>query len=229
MEEQVNEKLRSFIQNTVSLYWEKNKSAYLLSALGVHLRRELPAESGTLEKGLRRFLLDWPIVQIVDHPIVKEKIGVVPLYVRLPDNTADIFPETSSVSAIAPRFRFLPEFWRAFHTPIDGRRYVVLPVGNDPVRIIETQNGSGIAGKEILSRDLAEWTDITPHSERIKLISEKIQSWLDRNGLDKSTFVATPTRTQVSFALALESLSADDQARISIPLDIVMKIFHERK
>jgi hypothetical protein len=195
--------------------------------------------------GLGAFLTSWPVVRVVGHPEIREKVGPVPLDVRIPDNPADLFNERlhmpietahSPVETYHPRYD--AEFWRAFHTRLTGRRFAILPDSENPnVRIIETADGAEEPrGYEILPTDVAVLPAQVPLSEKVRESSQRIKAWLARNGLPVEPFIshsAQPSRGALalrpfaprdSVALALAKLDPSDQARIFIPLDIVAKM-----
>lgn len=239
-------KIRTIISDMVREHWESTNKAMLLSAIGSRLRQAFPSAPLVLSDGLRAFLDSWPVVKIVTHPEIREKVGAVPLDVAIPENAATLFSErqfasvareAAPVEILRPRYR--PEFWRAFHTPIVGRRFVLSPDGENPhVRIVDLPNGAEEpdGGIEILSSDVSLLPAQASLTDKVQGTSQKIRAWLARNNLSPQPFVSLihPASSQplslrypdprASFALALARLDPSDQSRIFIPLDIVAKM-----
>jgi hypothetical protein len=245
------ERLRDFISRNVSEYWSATSKAMLLSALGLKVRTTFPHTYSLMPGGLRKFLSSWPTVRIVGHPQIAEKIGAIPLDAEIPDNVTDLFAERTdwnsiqapAIKAMQPhiqtfRPRYAPEFWRAFHTQLWGRRFVVPPDDkNSTVRIVERTDGAEEpGGYEVLSSDVSLLPPQTPLYEKVQATSQKIDEWLTRNGLSHQPFISRVPEisrravTERSFdrrqlvALALSKLDPSDQARILLPLDIVAKM-----
>jgi hypothetical protein len=234
----LDDRVRAWIIKTTKEYWDARKSAFLLSELGGRLKRELP-DSANLPAGLRRFLELRPIVQIVAHPEVAEKIGVVPLDVAVPRDIKELFPVSRQPRDSAT---FYPEFWRAFFLPFGAKkRFVVMPSATQPrVRVADTDViPAGETAYEILPSDLATPPIDAPASDKAKATFAKIRAWLERNGLPEEPFVLhpaeKPTRpfptqdTRSSWSSALAHLDYSDQSRIFIPLDVVIKLLEGKK
>jgi hypothetical protein len=221
--------LEAFIRNEVATFWAANRKAMLLSSLGLVLRRDRPELLATAENGLQRFIERTAIAQIVRHPSQAQKIGAVPLTVPLPDDINELF--TSTEHGASRRPRLVKEFWDAFHTPFVGSRYVIFDDGR--VSIVEGQAPEAMPSYEITHADVVEPTSATLN-EKIGATWDKIVAWLARNKLDIAAVTVrnqqgaafegrwSPARN--SLARRLACLSPADQARISIPLDLVAKL-----
>jgi hypothetical protein len=239
------DRIREFVVRAVHEHWNQTRKALLLSALGSKIRREFGNAPSMMPDGLGAFLDSRPTVQIVGHPDIREKVCAVPLDAKIPDNPAELFDERHRMSdeanhPIVETYhpRYVPEFWRAFHTRLTGRRFVIPPDSENPnVRIVEPIDGAEeTRGYEILPSDLAILPTLTPLSEKVFETSQRIKAWLARNNLSAQLFVShspAPFRGTAalrssgqrdSVALALARLDPSDQARIFIPLDIVAKI-----
>lgn len=245
------ERLRDFISRSVNEYWNATGKAMLLSALGLKVRSAFSNTYSLMPDGLGKFLSSWPAVRVVGHPQISEKIGAVPLDTKMPDNLAELFTErttwspiqATAESALQPHFqtlhpRYVPEFWRTFHTQLTGRRFIVPPDDKNPtVRIVERTDGvEESGGHEVLSSDISLLPAQAPLYEKVQATSQKINEWLKRNELPPQLFISRVPEisrraaTQRPFdrrhlvALALSKLDPSDQARILIPLDIVAKM-----
>jgi hypothetical protein len=240
------EQLRESIAKSVSEYWAATGKAMLLSALGAQLRREFPNAPPLMPQGLRAFLSSWPMVHVVTHPETPEKIGAVPLSVDIPEDHRELFgerlpwaPATTRQFPLATQHpRYAPEFWKAFHTPIDVKRFIVIPTAENPnLRIVEGAEGPDEVGcYEVLPSDVSLLPTQAPLYEKVQATSQRIKDWLARNGLSAKLFTSPlpeASRRQInlpafeerrSVAAALAKLEPSDQARILVPLDIVAKL-----
>ena len=144
------ERIAARINELVQANWQSSKRATLFSAIGYVVRKEFP-NSDCLKDGLRAFLTSWPIVQVVYHPTIKEKVGAVPLGVPLPADPTSLFEPPARRNPA-----FVPEFWRAFYEPLKSRRFVLLEGPNRTVKVIETPDKPAETPSfEILPSDLA--------------------------------------------------------------------------
>ncbi len=240
------EQLRESIAKSVSAHWTATGKAMLLSALGAQLRSSFPNAPSIMPNGLRAFLSSWPTVHVVGHPDIPEKIGAVPLSVQIPEDHREIFGERPPWMPVAyrqsrletPHPHYAPEFWRAFHTPVVGRRFVIPPTPENPnLRIVERNDGSDEPGGcEVLPSDVTLLPPQAPLYEKVQATSQKITDWLKRYGVSPQLFVSRVPETSSrsidlradvgrhSVAVALAKLEPSDQARILVPLDIVAKL-----
>lgn len=245
----MEERVRAWIIKRTKDHWDIYRNAYLLSDMGSALRRELPEGAFVMADGLRRFLTTWPIVKVITHPDISQKVGVVPLDVNLPDDLQQLFARRRSFTVGTS---FNRDFWRAFFTPLgDKRRFVILPnSAGAHLQIVDVDDAPvGVDAYEILSSDLAAPPIDLPASEKAKVTSEKIRDWIARNGLSEAQFaegqferafriegrqndkvtqshVGTPLRSEMG---PFERLDFSDQSRIFIPLDIVLKLLSSGK
>lgn len=239
-------RVRDFIAKSVSEYWTATGKAMLLSALGLKVRTTFPSAPSLMPDGLSAFLSSWPTVRIVGHPEIPEKVGAIPLDAKIPDDVTELFSERRSVliGTSQPSFetvrrpRYVTEFWRAFYSPINGRRFIIPPTPENPnLRVVERADGEEEPrGYEVLASDLSLLPAQAPLFEKVQATSQKIRAWLARNGLAEQLFVSRVSETSQSavalhtldqrnlVALALARLDPSDQARIFVPLDIVAKM-----
>ncbi|UFX45235.1 hypothetical protein HAP47_0000390 [Bradyrhizobium sp. 41S5] len=228
-EAQVN----AFIEKCVQENWRERSQALLLSYLGMNLKNVFPESDKILGRSLRRYIETWPIVTMVVHPTQREKIGLIPLGVPVPSDVSSLFAEKKDS---APRVRadhtiYRQDFWNLFLTQLNARKFVVV-TGDQNFLIAESLPQNPVEGTsyEVIPDDVVVTAPNTPTYERAKLARDKIDAWLLRNRLDKRIFEAhrTPLRHPDEFVGnpldAFSSLDPVDQARISIPLDIVLKL-----
>jgi hypothetical protein len=237
------EQLRNQIKEMVNRHWASTQRALLLSHMGGPIKRGFPNAASIMQVSLREFLRSCPGVQLVEHPHIREKIGAVPFGAKIPENVAEVFAESGSGGSGGHGSSgpyYFPAFWRAFFTPINDKRFVIPATSTHPLRIVDGETPEGEQAYEILESDLSLLPQEAPMFERVRSVSVKIKDWLARNGLSDQPFrdrpydpkagsqpgVARPTPTLTE---ALADLHPSEQARISIPLDIVIRMLSARK
>jgi hypothetical protein len=243
MSEFEREQIRRRIEEIVSQHWDQTHKALLLSKLGGPIKKQFPNATSVMEMKLRDFVRTCPNLRLIAHPMVSEKIGAIPTSAVIPENVVELFEEAAS-SGPETKPYFARIFWRAFHTPLVERRFVIPSRVNRPVRIIEGTVEDGEMAYEILQSDVSLLPPETPMVEKVRAVSDKIREWLTRNNLSGQQFrentdddapvpklLATDSvlKPSVSLTEALADLHPSDQARISIPLDIVLKMLSQRR
>lgn len=220
-----------FIESFVQQHWDEQGSACYLSNLGSKLKKDVPESQKVIADGLHEYLRRNPIVKVVQHPEIKQKIGAIPLSVTVPDRIEDLFGKKASSSSDWKWGSYEQVFWDAFIKPIDGEvRFVCL---NDTG--VEVSDGQASEKKEgcyeITSEDLTRDLAGATIAERVAATHEAINTWLDKNALQQETFSAPKKSLRRSdgdrldqFLTVFESLSEEDLARISLPLDILLKL-----
>ncbi len=222
--------VQDFIRDKVSAHWRQTGTALLLTLIGAALKTDCPESEEVITKGLKRFLTEWQIVRIVEQG--PGKAGAVPLDVAS-TNLSELFPVVSKPIRAA----LDPGFWRAFRTPIEGRRFVLLsPDRNHLTGIVDVKHGDvpEALHYEILQTDIFNPVDYS--TDHVAETWKRIGDWVRRHNLalpmfrrrrpleDRITQEPAPS----SIAEALARLDAQDMARISIPLDLVAKMFSAR-
>jgi hypothetical protein len=222
----------------IERHWQASGSALLLSSLGTTLSQPSGELAAVLQgQKLRTFIESNQIGQIVQHPVVRQKIGVVPSSITVPTNPADLFER----SAPQRRPRVDRVFWKAFYEPMlpGQRRFVVL--GNREGMPLEIVNSAAppegtVKYHEILESDLVGSERKEEH-DYINEMWANIDGWLKRNQLNVGSFVSSgsdiPRTTFIvgagaSLGAALSALDPNDLARIFVPLDIVGKMLSRK-
>jgi hypothetical protein len=240
-QDKLAEEIKQFITKSVSDHWEVNKSPLLLSSLGLSIRKKFPDFESILQDGLKKYLSLWPIVQIITHPKIIQKIGAIPLGVSLPENIADLFvisqnKESFHRQSFGPSYQ--QDFWNSFVYDFTGRKYIVI---NNDNGIWGIQDNSELQDNhvsfEILETDIVRLPRETPKEEKVAEVHKRIVAWLERNSLDRSYFlnkdyVSKPHSSYSDssriFEAALSKLGSSDLSRIYVPLDIVKKMILDR-
>ncbi|MBF7015656.1 hypothetical protein QUC32_28700 (plasmid) [Novosphingobium resinovorum] len=219
------------IIDAVEEHWNKNQRAFLLSTLGSILKRQFGDTSALFPKGLKDFLREWPVVALVQHPDVQEKTGLIPATVPIPDDISALFAKGHPHLSEPNRVSYVQAFWDAFHTPIEAPRFVSIKTGGF-FEIVDGKPDANDVNYEITAADIAPTNFQQPMAEKVAATQEKISAWLARHSLDHSTFARkrSPRDNRIvssstdMLKQVFSKLSHHDQARISIPLDIVLKL-----
>jgi len=220
-----------FIEDFVQQHWDELGSVCYLSNLGFRLKNDLPESQKVVADGLHEFLRRNPIVRVVQHPEISQKIGAVPLSVAVPDQIEDLFSKKVSSSSDKKWGSYEQVFWDAFIKPIDGEvRFVCLDDTG-----IEVSDGQASDKKEdcyeITSQDQTKDLAGATISERVAATHEAISAWLEKNSLQQEAFSAPKKNLRRrggdrldDFFNVFGGLSEEELSRIAIPLDILFKL-----
>jgi hypothetical protein len=226
-------KVTNFVEAEVERHWEENQSAYYLSALGEKLKRDVPGSHELFVDGLADFLRQQPVVNVVRHPNIPQKIGAIPLSVVIPQNISPLFREGREQNARQPKKVYVPEFWEAFKRPVAN-----------PPRLVSVEETGGITVEngaaarrtsrsyEILESDRPKISAQAPVGEKIAATYDAITTWLKKHELNESDFTLSGpegvggqrSNFMQRLSEAFEDVPEADLARISIPLDIILKL-----
>ena len=229
--------LQQSIIEMVNQHWDENKSIMFLTELGVQIRKFFPNSNQLMPDGLRSFILENNVAQIVSHPDTPVKVGAIPLGVHIPaDVTALFAPRKGPRRSV----NLVTEFWNAFHLPLVGRRFVTIAPDTQHGFIIQNLSTGEPAEEkwyEIGLEDLA-LNDGSAVSDLVRRKWQKINAWISRHGLDIHAFsvresaLRDPQSSTITGHLrhrdigVFSQLEQQDQARILIPLDILIKLFN---
>ena len=231
--DEVESRIEKTIEEFVGDHWKSTQSVCYLSSIGVYLNGRLPESRAILSRGLREFLRQNPVVQVVQFPGIEQKIGAVPLSVALPDDIRGLFSRQKKISFAQGRNVYSQDFWNAFIRPIAGLpRYVLI----DEIKGISIRDGSaddeGGEVYEITPQDLTTSFPDGPVADKVDATHSAIDSWLEKHSLEPGIFLR-PRRQKhdvtvddrlMRFIAAFEGLPREDLARIRIPLDILIKL-----
>ena len=173
------------------------------------------------------------MVQVVQFPGVEQKIGAVPLSVSLPDDIKELFSSQKQASFPQSRNVYVQHFWDAFIRPIEGiPRYVVIDE-SEGVMICEASEASeSDEAYEITPQDLTTRLPDGSIADKVNATHAAISNWLEKHSLEPGPFLQPRRQKQdvlddgrlVRFISAFDELSHEDLSRISIPLDILVKL-----
>ena len=231
--DEIESKIEKTIEEFVRDHWASTQSVCYLSSIGIYLNVTVPDGRVVLSKGLREFLRQNPVVQVVQFPGVEQKIGAVPLSVSLPDDISELFSPQKQASFPQSRNVYVQNFWDAFIRPIEGTpRYVVVDE-SEGVTIREGSDASeGGDVHEITPRDLTTRFPDGPIADKVTATHAAISNWLEKHSLEPRLFLRPRRQKQdvtvdsrlVRLISAFDGLPHEDLSRISIPLDILIKL-----
>lgn len=228
------EDVQEFISSLVLSYWNERKKPYLLSAIGLSARRRFPDFRTPKGNGIQEFCRGIPTVQIVTHPTIPQKIGLVPATVQVPADVSTLFEHDD---AQQPGVVYEDHFWKAFiGQPISSRFICLTNEGGFNVIESDTKPDAPECF-EITATDIATTKSDAPIADKAKNTADRIDVWIKRNNLDRSLFEKRRARefnrrhadTALDrFIEAVRILQIEDQKRISIPVDLIIKLSSSR-
>jgi len=219
------------VEQTNELY--KSGYALLLSSLGEHLREDEKYQSILSEAKLSEIISDnlSTKVQVISRPGKENIKALVPRHASLPNDLETLFPKQNKC------VRYHPAIWKAFSRPLEDG--FVRTIAFTPQIRFEDVSSSSIREKS--SRKIVEQSDIvnqneTEKTKRDRIIASKITDWIGRNNVDESSVQVIPAsdtrepqgylRGNLFFQLT-SNLTESELKRISIPLDIVVKLLNK--
>ena len=217
----LNNRIIKLVQNC----WDEHHKPLLLSRLGNRDHGEIARLVRQHSSNLRSFLHDQLAdnVKVVQHSIRPELIGAVPSHAELDAaDEVDSALEKIVNESIGTEARFHPAFWAAFRIPLDAsnNRYMST---RTPIRFHDSPGAPPdgfvqIASNYVVGSD-AEYADV----------QQKVQEWLDDNKLQPTLYLSTvrPPGSERSTDLLdrlLHALDPSELKRITMPLDVVLKL-----
>lgn len=228
------EELARRIEGIVSAHWNATKKAMLLTTLGKAIREGHPDLVDYLRPTLRRFVEESHAANVITHPDLFQTQGAVPLQVDISSDLRSFFDNKRQVSEdTIPVVSFHDEIWDLFKAPFKNTRYVVTSSGKY-IGIVDSKDGIP-GGHTAMPVDRSDIIDvgIAPIDRKIDATSRSIRAWVDKWGLNLSTFTkhretGRPHKDQSDLiedlSKHLSKLDRHDQARIFVPLDLVAKM-----
>lgn len=215
-------------------YWKQNSKALTLAQVPAVLRRKglVIAEILAGRKLKDAILQDsGGRFQIVQNPEDQLVWGLVPSAAASDDETGFFRPSKALQFRTA---KFERAVWTAFvvDLPENHRRFMLL---HPTPRFVDVsdKDGSPAGALEIDRSEI--YTPTSPPEDpelRQKNIADRINAWLDRHGVDRNLALVRKDNkaaggTRLGRKLDISHLSERDLARISIPLDVALKIIFE--
>ncbi len=238
--------LAKFAEERCEKHWANTRQALLLTTLGTEALALMKDKTLIKQLGGLKSFIDKSVksLRVIPYKSAAGKHGVVPAAADVPENTDFLFSAGTSSPASHQKNTqqsYHSGFWKAFKNPsIPGHArvwsadtphiYSDIPMGQDmPEHSLEIPERfiSGIEGP------------LGPVNAAI--LRENIRKYIAERDLDEEKLIYKPSQKRPetlaytdsddrgsNFAQALSKLSKADQARISIPLDIVLELFRVR-
>ena len=217
----LNDRIIELVQNC----WDEHHKPLLLSRLGNLDRGEIARLVRQYSSNLRSYLHSHlaDSIQVVQHSTRPELVAAVPSHAAL-DATDDIDTvlEKTLNESIATATRYHPAFWAAFRIPLDESNNRFMSTRR-PVRFHDSPGDRPdgfiqIAPNYVAGPD-ADYADV----------QKKVQEWLADNELQPTPYLSAvrSSGSEQSVDLLdrlLHALDPSDLERITMPLDIVLKL-----
>ena len=206
--------------------WDEHRMPLLLSRLGNHDRGEIATRVRKYSSNLRSYLHNRLAgnLRVVQHSTRPELVGVLPLHAETGTNDdVDSVLEKTLKESVVTGPRFHPAFWAAFRKPLDGSNNRYMSTGT-PIRFQDSPPADR-------PNDYVQITPeyvVGPDAEYAE-VQQKAQKWLADNMLHPTPYLSTG-RSAISeqpsdlLDRLLHALDPSDLERITIPLDIVLKL-----
>lgn len=237
--------LTSFIVERCKEHWSKTHRALLLTSLGNEAVNLL--EDKLLLKhlgGLKGFVENSvPNVKVVTHSATSGKHGIVPEEAQIPEDTDFLFTSEANKRSMGgrnSRVFYHRGFWKAFKHPLKPGYSRVwsssTPEAFDdlPMGAVIPEHSFQIPEKFIIG------IPGQLSAADVEKINESIDEYIRAHDYDENVFMSDKRQKNqeskvralpvdgVDIGVALSSLSKTDQARILIPLDIVLEMIGRR-
>ena len=216
--------LHGRVVRSVRERWENQKIPALLSWLGNLNGAELSRVTKEHGVTVRQYLTDRlsDQVAVVQHQTKKELIGVVPIGIDVAaEGGEDDLLERVQRQETSTIPRFHPAFWAAFRKPIENskRRFVT---DVEPIRFKDVSSHDEELGIEI-GREYITGSDSDPSE-----IQRKIEDWLEDHDVDSEIYLSArqerPAEPRDLLDLVLDSLEPSELKRVTMPLDVILKL-----
>ncbi len=231
--DQIEFRIREEVEKFVADHWAANQTVCYLSSIGVHLNHMVPNSRVVLGNGLKEFLRQNVVVQVVEFPGIEQKVGAVPLSVSLPDDITQLFSRHGETSSARNRNLYLEDFWDAFIRPIEGLSRFVLVDETGGVKICDASpDAEDRNAYEIAHQDLTTTLASESIAEKVNATHRAIDQWLNKHSLERRVFLQPARQKQCVtrgsrlslFIRAFDGLPHEDLSRIKVPLDILVKL-----
>ena len=217
--------LNNRIVDLVQDCWNEHHKPLLLSRLGNRDRGEIARLVRQYASNLRSYLNNQLAdnVQVVQHSTRRELVGAVPSHAKMGANDdVDSLLEKTLNESIATAPRYHPAFWAAFRLPLDesNNRYMSTRA---PILFQDSPGDRPDGFVQITSKYVAG-----PDSQYAE-VQQMAEEWLADNKLQPTPYLsgARPPRSEQSADLLdrlFHALDPSDLERITMPLDIVLKL-----
>lgn len=221
--------LNDRIIELVEQHWQEHEMPLLLSRLGGHDRGEIARlarqRANSLGAYLRQGLADR--VRLIQHSERPVLIGVLPMAAEV-DGDVDGWLESAQGKSAGGAPRYHPAFWAAFRKPLDEmkNRYIST---TPPIRFQDTYPEDRPEGFVEIAPEYIAGAEMDAAA-----VLANAQDWLEDNALQNTSFLAPSPSSAPShphhhqggdlLERLVRALDANELKRVSLPLDIVMKL-----
>lgn len=226
-----------FIRNFVQQYWDDYEVVCYLSELGLRLKKEVPESKSFLSEGLRDFLRQNPIVTVIEHPGIKQKIGAIPLSVTPPEDITELFRRKTNESKSDAKPAYVQNFWDAFIKPIENSPRIICIEQDGNITVTDGVMTSKSDGcYEVTENDLTVKRQGGTIAEWVAATHKAIDAWLQKYTLPPKAFTSVGSLRKKqdvngrlsSLLTAFEGMPQEDLARIKIPMDILINMISRK-
>lgn len=241
--------LAKFIAESCKEHWQQSRQALLLTTVGTAAKKRMDNKNLLVAYGgLKKFIESLvPEVQIISHKNAAGKDGIVPSNADIPENTDFLFTPIGAgpvASPVAERRSYHSGFWKAFKEPLLADKKRIWDAAT-PQTFLDVANSEITpTGMFEIPRKYIVEIEGPVYGAEARKIKDAIAAYLSETGLDADRFVirqeqSAPKKGEVRQGGAVSGNSGDviaaflrlsrsEQARITVPLDIVVELLRSR-
>lgn len=216
-------------------HWSEER-VLLLAQIGQYLTRQgINLRDALGNRKLAAYLADEleGVLRVVPSPTDPLVQAVVPAVVEQENITADHFKRAGRrATDVSHGKRFDRSLWLAFSRLIAPGQKRIVTLGDKVVFVDLPESAEVATGVPVGADDIVPVIDGQTKHDRDLQIAQKITQWIERNGVQSEAVLerqqqprVQTQRSESALGLLLATLDADEMRRISMPLDIVNKLY----
>jgi hypothetical protein len=216
--------------------WDDSSGALLLSKVPGILKQNGFDLDSILRGDRLRFVIERDaanLVRVVNNDADTLVWGIVPADVKLSGSTSELFSRRSVANT---GVRYSPVTWKAFASPIEAdRRRFLIGSSPDLLFVDQPKDAPPVEGGVEIERDFLARSKASFDPQEI---AGRIEKWIQAHDEDREKYLLSPQRPRNNKSNAsgddsilgtlLTLLDGSDLKRITIPLDIIHKLFHSK-
>lgn len=215
----LNEQIASLVKQR----WTEHQAPLLLSQLGNYGNGMIATQARQYASSLEAYLRDRlpDQVEVIKHSSKPHLVGAIPKDVEVQaSGDVDALLEKTQDRPRDATPHFQRAFWTAFRKPLEKERNRYLSV-NEPVQFVDSDSKDTPAGFVGISAEYIADSD----ADDVE-IQRRAQEWIIDNGFQQARFLVTRKRSIADNLLdrILCTLDHNERARITMPLDVVLKL-----
>jgi hypothetical protein len=241
--------LAKFIADSCKEHWQQSRQALLLTTVGTEAKKRLDNKNLLRAYGgLKKFIESYiPEVKIISHRNASGKDGIVPSDADVPENTDFLFTPAGVSPTASPtieRRSYHSGFWKAFKEPLptDKKRIWDAATPQKYVDVADSETTPTAAFE--IPRKYILGIEGAVYGAEARKINDTIAAYLSDNALEAHRFVNKQEQftskkgefrqgsavhgNDSDIIAAFLRLSRSEQARITVPLDIVVELLRSR-